>query len=153
MKIVKIFLSPGCGTWVFRFYDSSESAFYMGEYPSLGDGDEYVKRITLKGNETLEVEWLGSEWVHEGGNPKRFDKIRVRKFTPIPGSLQWDGCVDTTVGWVVGGALDWNGYTSREVRIIPLIRGEEYSPHNSRLFVGGEDPDGTGEVELVGDPN
>lgn len=153
MKIVKVHLADGCGMWVFRFYDSSESAFYMGEYPSLRDGDEFVKRITLKCNETLEIEWLGSEWVHEGSTSSRFDKIRVRKFTPIYDSSQWDGCVDTTMGWVVGGSLDWNGGTSSEVRIIPLILGEEYSHHNSRLFLGGVDPDGTDDVELVGDPN
>jgi hypothetical protein len=153
VKIVKIFLAAGCGLWAFRFYDSSESAFYMMQYPSLRDDDSYVKRIVLKGNETLEIEWLGSEWVHECNSSERFDKIRVRKFTPIHDSPQWDACVDTTAGWVVGGSLDWNGGTSHDVRIIPLIMGEEYSHDNYRLFVGGTDADGTDDVKLVGDPN
>ena len=152
MKSVKISLVKGCGAWVFHFYDSSESAFCIKGSPTLY-GDEFTKRITLKRGEDLEVEWLGSEWVHGDGSSERFDKIKVRKFSPIDDSPMWDVCVDTTTGWMIGGSLDWNGCISHEVRIIPLTMGDEYSLDNSRLFIAGVDPDGADDVSMVGDPN
>ena len=139
---------------MFRFYDSSESAYYMVDYPSLRDSDEYVKRISLKGGEWVEIEWLGSEWVHSpDGSHSRYDKIRVEKFTPIVDSPLWDVCVDTTVGWIPEGSLDWNGSSQRGVKIIPVKDPGEYSPDKGRIFVGGVDPDGTDEVVMGGDLN
>ena len=134
MKKLKISLKENSKFWSFQFYDSSESAFYMKDYPDFKDNIEYTKRVTLKKDEFLEIEWLGSEWVyHEDGKNDRYDKIRIVKFTPIFDSNQWDACVDSTVGWLPEGFLNWGGGNQKSIKILQV---EESTYRKEKLFVG-----------------
>lgn len=134
MKGVKVNLKKGCKSWVFNFYDSSESAFYIKNFPSQYDNNnDYIKKISLKSGESMEIIWMGSEWVYTENSHERYDKIYIKKFTPITGSKQWDVYVDTFTGWICGDTLDWSCSSQKGINLISLNNCEEYTS-NIRLF-------------------
>lgn len=161
MKKVRLNLKRGVKSWSFVLYDSAESAFYLKDEPFYGDDvDEYRKVVSLKPGESLEAEWVGSEWIYpeEVGNElpspdakpqQKFDKVRVAKMIPIKGSSQKTGLLELYIGWIQGGDVKWSpDDTQSKVRITPL-RGKSGSKVDfSRLFVKYETDEG--DAESVG---
>lgn len=120
----------------------------MKNYPSYSDGGEFVKTVTLRGQERAEIEWLGSEWAADD----RYDKIRLTKFTPVNHSYEWDFCSDTAVGWIPAGALTWSGASRGGVKITPITDKMETLSNKYRIFVGSRAH--AEDVEMIGeDPN
>lgn len=114
MKKVRVNLRRGIKSWSFALYDSVESAFYLKDEPVYGDSldEEYRKVVTLKPGETIEVEWVGSEWVYEdddvrksGTSPdqflEKFDKVRIGKSSSPRSDLARAGYHEIYSGWLI----------------------------------------------------
>lgn len=140
MKKVRISLKRGAAPWSFTLYDSSESAYYLKDEPPYPDGfeEEYRKTISLKKGETLEIEWIGSEWVYQNEHEdfltkkidlgdNRFDKydnVRVGKFIPAKGVQEKMGYMTVYAGWISGGAVPWYSKESPKTLKIEEINNE-----------------------------
>lgn len=160
MKKVRLNLRRGVKGWSFVLYDSAESAFYLKDEPFYGDDvDDYRKVVSLMPGETIEAEWVGSEWIYaDDSDPTRavpstqlqqkFDKVRLAKMVPIKGTPQKTGILELYIGWVRGGDVDWApSETQSKVRITP-IKGKIRSKVDlSRLFVKHLDGDDVLEEE------
>ena len=154
MKKVRLNLKRGSKAWAFVLYDSAESAYYLKDEPILDDEiEEYRRIVSLSPGETMEMEWVGSEWVYEddsGVSNKspstvmhdKFDKVRICKSIPIKGAGKDDKLIEAYSGWMSGRAMKWTGEDIPEgVRITP-IKGKMRSRFDfSELFEGQMDED------------
>jgi len=149
LKKIRLNLKRGVKTWSFVLYDSAESAYYLKDEPVFNDAvdEEYRRVITLKPGETLEMEWVGSEWVYsddgiEAAPPStelqhKFDKVLVGKMIPIDlkdvGGKS--GYLELYSGWVSSESVRWSkDDTRKDVRITP-IKGKMRSKFDfSKLF-------------------
>lgn len=115
-------------------YDSVESAYFLQDDPSIDEETKEFRRlIYLKTGETLEIEWMGCEWVFgdaelETGFPikkhpddKKIEKIRVCKITPVKKTEYKSSYLELYVGWIHSGDIPWRRDDTRnDVRIIPI---------------------------------
>lgn len=147
MKKVRLNLKRGSKTWSFFLYDSAESAYYLKNEPILDDEiEEYRKIVSLGPGETMEMEWVGSEWVYEDDNKissmspttvihDKFDKVRICKSIPIRGTGKNDKLIEAYVGWMSGKDMKWSGESIPEGVVITPIKGKMRSRFDfSELF-------------------
>jgi len=141
LRKVKISLKRGVRQWSFTIYDTVESAIYLKTEPITDlETPDYRRTITLERGESLEAEWLGSEWIYdydtriidgtESGDPRgfvKYEKVRMGKITPVKGLQRETIYLELYSGWVSGGTILWSkDGTQGDIRITP-IKGRSVS--------------------------
>lgn len=132
---VRVSLNRGVRSWAFVLYDSAESAYYLkDETPEdvTSEDEDFRRVVVLRPGETLEAEWMGSEWVYADPDAgqvdavsrlatcpdEKFDKVRIGK-TARRGSD--DEHVEVYSGWVISGQVPLFQEVSQEnIRITPV---------------------------------
>lgn len=150
MNKLRINLKKGVSSWSFVLYDSAESAYYLKDEPVYDDSvdEEYRKVITLTPGDSMEVEWVGSEWVYDdvdgddspstiSTSPnEKFDKVRVGKLTPVEGDPYRSGYLEVYSGWLISSQVSlFREATQKMIRITP-IKGRIRSKFDfSKIFL------------------
>lgn len=154
MRKIKIALKRGTKHWSFILYDSAESAFFLREEEMLEDEDEYRKLITLKRGESIEIEWMGSEWIYLGDmhrkeSPKssensryeKYDKVRIGKLAPIKtkAGSQAATVIEVYTGWLLGDVVVWS--QKKEIQGIKIseINSKSSKVDFNKLFLDIDD--------------
>lgn len=152
MKKVRLSLKRRTRTWSFVLYDSAESAYFLKDEPLYSDVEDYRRVISLSPGESLELEWMGCEWVHETSetdvlgigkaDSRKFDKVRVGKITPVKSPTYKTTYLELHSGWVLSEDIPWSAEDGREdIRITPLKGRIRSKVDFNRLFekIGGSE--------------
>lgn len=155
MKKARINLSKGVKSWSFFIYDSSESAFYLKDLADDEDFDEeYRRSVVITRGDFVEIEWMGSEWVHheETGRDEKYDMIRLAKLVAKENSTT-TGYVEIYSGWTAGSTFDWTGRhnTNTMIKVIPIKGRMKHRLDFSKLFSYQKNEEENGD-EMPHDP-
>ena len=155
MKKARINLNKGVKSWSFFIYDSSESAFYLKDLADDEDFDEeYRRSIVIKRGDFVEIEWMGSEWIHheETGRDEKYDMIRLAKLVAEENSRA-TGYIEIYSGWTSGSTFDWTGRHSHDamIKVIPIKGRMKHRLDFSSLF-SRQKNDEEGDAETSRDP-
>ena len=153
MKKVRVSLNRGIKSWSFFVHDSSESAFYLRDLGEDEDFDEeYRRMVTIERKDIVEMEWLGSEWVHheEVGHSERYDMVRLAKIV-TPGNVSSASYIEIYSGWVIGDTFDWSGKTDRPigVKITPIKGRMKHKLDFSQIFSATKDDNEDKGVPMI----
>lgn len=99
MKVVRITPRSPRRAKVVHLFDNAEALYvFLTEKTDPTEMDECIA-LTLTGDEFMEIEWLGCEFVYaEDGTHTRLDSVRLGKALPTENSS--GSVVETYVGWV-----------------------------------------------------
>lgn len=83
MKKIRIVINKGASGKKFFIFNSPESLYVWINDPELREASridpDLGSVVTLKPGETMEIEWVGCEFIDDGDNVIRIDQVRLAK--------------------------------------------------------------------------
>lgn len=148
MKKVRLTLKPSVDSWSFTLFDSPEAVYYLGTSAPEPTDEEYCCNVSLTSSDFLEVEWMGTEYVHPEENSvfypeesESYDRIRLAKNYGLdsPAGAYGSGYIETYSGWVSRGTIPWNGKRHKQLKVTRINGRNKPKLDLSELFGDSED--------------
>jgi len=83
LKKIRIVINKGASGKKFFIFNSPESLYVWINDPELREASridpDLGSVVTLKPGETMEIEWVGCEFIDDGDNVIRIDQVRLAK--------------------------------------------------------------------------
>lgn len=110
MKKVRITVNKGSLGKKFPIFNSPESLYVWLNDPELQAAPRMDSSlgsiIFLRPGETMEVEWMGCEFINDGGNIFRVDHVRLAKTMKVK-SLALSNVVGIHSGWITSDIISF----------------------------------------------
>jgi hypothetical protein len=141
MKKVRITVKKGSKGKKFPIFNSPESLYVWMNDPELQSEEKLDPSlgvvIYLKQGETMEVEWLGCEFINEDFFSVRADYIRLGKHIKIPSSVK--ELIGIHDGWVCDQMISFKTKTDDSTKTLKLTERSKHKFDLDELFFARKD--------------
>ena len=138
MKKVRITVNKGSAGKKIPVFNSPESLYVWLHDPDL----RYSQRldpslgsmIMLRPGETMEVEWLGCEFIYEVDQVLRVDQIRLAKTMKVK-SMSMSNVIGVHSGWIVEEIISFKSGRNEEIKRTRLTNKSKQKFNINELFI------------------
>ena len=132
MKIVRIEPRTPSSKKLIRLFDTAEALYvYLQEGIPESEIEECIT-LSITGDEFIEAEWLGCEFVYDGDSHVRLDSVRVGRSAPTENSS--GAIVETYTGWVHASDVMFDDGVDAEAEFTRLSTRDECTVDFPFLF-------------------
>lgn len=138
MKKVRINVNKGSSGKKFPIFNSPESLYVWLNDPELQTASRMDPSlgsiIFLRPGETMEVEWMGCEFISDDGSIFRVDHVRLAKTMKVK-SLALNNVVGIHSGWVTSDIISFKSGSDQLIKRTRLTNKSKHKFDIENLFV------------------
>lgn len=140
MKKIRASVTRGSNGKKFHIFNSPESLYVWLNDPELKEASRLDPSlgttIMLRPGETMEVEWMGCEYINEDNYTLRVDEVRLAKTIKIDQpKLKINNIVGIHSGWTSDHIISFNNNSDDDVKITRLSNKSKQKFDIEALFV------------------
>ena len=137
MKKVRITVGKGSTGKKFPIFNSPESLYVWMHDPELKSSSKLDptlgSMITLRPGETMEVEWLGCEFISEENRHIRIDHIRLAKNVKVK-TTTFNNVVGIHSGWIIEEIISFKSGSDETTKRTKLTSKSKHKFDIKNLF-------------------
>ena len=137
MKKIRIVINKGASGKKFFIFNSPESLYVWINDPELREASridpDLGSVVTLKPGETMEIEWVGCEFIDDGDNVIRIDQIRLAK-TMKAKLLSSNKVIGIHAGWTTGDMISFKNGSDDIIKRTRLTNKSKHKFNIGEIF-------------------
>jgi len=143
MKKVRITIKKKSKGKKFHIFNSPEALYIWLHDPDFKDVDRldaaFGTTVTLRPGETMEVEWIGCEFIHEAPSISRIDHVRLAKDLNKSTFIS-NGAIGIHVGWTTENIVSFKSGGDEDITRFKLTSKSKHKFDIEELFeaLGGK---------------
>jgi hypothetical protein len=137
LKKIRIVINKGTSGKKFFIFNSPESLYVWINDPELREAlridPDLGSVVTLKPGETMEVEWVGCEFIDDGDNVIRIDQIRLAK-TMKAKLLSSNKVIGIHAGWTTEDMISFKNGSDDIIKRTRLTNKSKHKFNIGEIF-------------------
>lgn len=137
MKKIRITVNKGSTGKKFPIFNSPESLYVWLNDPELQSSPRMDPSlgsiVVLRPGETMEVEWMGCEFINDGGQIFRVDQVRLAKTMKVK-SLALNNVVGIHSGWTTDDTLSFRSGNDNDSKRTKLTNKSKHKFDIKEIF-------------------
>lgn len=137
MKKIRIVINKGAPGKKFFIFNSPESLYVWINDPELREATridpDLGSIVTLKPGETMEIEWVGCEFIDDGDNVIRIDQIRLAK-TMKAKLLSSNKVIGIHAGWTTEDMISFKSGSDDIIKRTRLTNKSKHKFNINEIF-------------------